>query len=64
MSVRRQLSDEKWARVKACLECTSNLPKQARRFATRYEKTLRHYAAVVAIGYAMLWLRIGAAPQG
>jgi hypothetical protein len=31
---------------------------QARRFATRYEKTLRNYAAVVAIGCALLWLRI------
>ncbi len=30
----------------------------ARRFATRYEKTLRNYAAVVAIGCALLWLRI------
>ena len=27
-------------------------------FATRYEKTLRNYAAVVAIGCALLWLRI------
>lgn len=40
------------------IECTFNLLKQARRFATRYEKTLRNYAAVVAIGCAMLWLRI------
>src|SRR6187549_2804076 len=29
--------------------------KQARRFATRYEKTLRNYVAVVAIGCALLW---------
>jgi transposase len=35
-----------------------SLLKQARRFATRYEKTLRNYAAVVAIGCALLWLRI------
>jgi hypothetical protein len=35
-----------------------DLLKQARRFATRYEKTLRNYAAVVAIGCALLWLRI------
>ncbi len=27
-------------------------------FATRYEKTVRNYAAVVAIGCALLWLRI------
>jgi transposase len=40
------------------IECTFNLLKQARRFATRYEKTLRNYAAVVAIGWALLWLRI------
>jgi transposase len=40
------------------VECTFNLLKQARRFATRYEKTLRNYVAVVAIGCAMLWLRI------
>jgi putative transposase len=40
------------------VECTFNLLKQARRFATRYEKTLRNYAAVVALGCAVLWLRI------
>lgn len=40
------------------VECTFNLLKQARRFATRYEKTLRNYAAVVALGCMFLWLRI------
>jgi transposase len=40
------------------VECTFNLLKHARRFATRYEKTARNYAAVVAIGCATLWLRI------
>lgn len=45
-------------KARAEVECTFNLLKQARRFATRYEKTLRNYAAVVAIGCAMLWLRI------
>ena len=40
------------------IECTSSLLKQARRFATRYEKTRRFYAAVVALGCALLWLRI------
>jgi transposase len=44
--------------ARAEIECTFSLLKQARRFATRYEKTLRNYAAVVAIGCAMLWLRI------
>ncbi len=39
--------------------CNAVIPlKQARRFATRYEKTLRNYAAVVAIDCALLWLRI------
>jgi transposase len=37
---------------------TFNLLKQARRFATRYEKTLRNYTAVVALGRAQLWLRL------
>jgi transposase len=40
------------------VECTFNLLKQARRFATRYEKTLRNYRAVVTLGCALLWLRI------
>jgi len=40
------------------IECTFCLLKQARRFATRYEKTLRNYGAVVTIGCALLWLRI------
>ena len=40
------------------IECTFNLLKQARRFATRYEKTIRNYAAVVALGCMLLWLRI------
>jgi len=40
------------------IECTFSLLKQARRFATRYEKTIRNYAAVVALGCALLWLRV------
>lgn len=44
--------------ARSAVECTFNLLKQARRFATRYEKTLRNYSAVVSIGCAMLWLRI------
>jgi transposase len=44
--------------ARAEVECTFNLLKQARRFSTRYEKTLRNYAAVVAIGCALLWLRV------
>jgi transposase len=45
-------------KARSAVECTFNLLKQARRFATRYEKTMRNYTAVVAIGCAMLWLRI------
>jgi transposase len=44
-------------KARSAVECTFNLLKQARRFATRYEKTLRNYVAVVAIGCAILWLR-------
>lgn len=50
--------DAELYKARSAVECTFNLLKQARRFATRYEKTLRNYAAVVAIGCAMLWLRI------
>ena len=50
--------DAELYKARAEVECTFSLLKQARRFATRYEKTLRNYAAVVAIGCAMLWLRI------
>lgn len=45
-------------KARSDIECTFNLLKQARRFATRYEKTLRNYTAVVALGCALLWLRI------
>jgi transposase len=50
--------DKELYKARSAVECTFNLLKHARRFATRYEKTLRNYAAVVAIGCAMLWLRI------
>jgi transposase len=50
--------DQELYKARAEVECTFSLLKQARRFATRYEKTLRNYAAVVAIGCALLWLRI------
>lgn len=50
--------DKELYKARSEIECTINLLKQARRFATRYEKTLRNYAAVVAIGCALLWLRI------
>ena len=49
---------ESYTKARSEVECTFNLLKQARRFATRYEKTLRNYAAVVAVGCAILWLRI------
>jgi len=50
--------DKELYKARVEVECTFSLLKQARRFATRYEKTLRNYAAVVAIGCALLWLRI------
>jgi transposase len=50
--------DKELYKARSEIECTFNLLKQARRFATRYEKTRRNYAAVVAIGCALLWLRI------
>ena len=50
--------DTELYKARSEIECTFSLLKQARRFATRYEKTLRNYAAVVAIGCAFLWLRI------
>jgi transposase len=52
------LFDKHLYKARSAVECTFNLLKQARRFATRYEKTLRNYSAVVAIGCALLWLRI------
>jgi transposase len=42
--------DKEMYKARSAVECTF---KQARRFATRYEKTLRN-----AIGCALLWLRI------
>lgn len=50
--------DKDLYKARSEVECTFSLLKQARRFATRYEKTLCNYAAVVAIGCALLWLRI------
>ncbi len=50
--------DKELYKARSEIECTFSLLKQARRFATRYEKTLRNYASVVAIGCSLLWLRI------
>ena len=50
--------DQELYKARSEIECTFNLLKQARRFATRYEKTMRNYAAVVSLGCALLWLRI------
>jgi transposase len=50
--------DKELYKARSAIECTINLLKQARRFAIRYEKTLRNYVSVVAIGCALLWLRI------
>jgi transposase len=53
-----KLYDKQLYKSRSEIECTFNLLKQARRFATRYEKTQRNYAAVVALGCALLWLRV------
>jgi transposase len=45
-------------KARSTIECTFTLIKRARRFATRYDKTLRNYQAVLALGCALLWLRI------
>jgi transposase len=50
--------DRELYKARSEVECCFNLLKQARRFATRYEKTARNYASVVAIGCALLWLRL------
>jgi len=50
--------DKELYKARSEVECTFNRLKQARRFATRYEKTLRNYAAMVAIGCSVLWLRV------
>ena len=50
--------DAELYKARSEIECTFSLLKQARRLATRYEKTLRNYAAVVALGCAFLGLRI------
>lgn len=50
--------DTELYKARSAVECAFNLLKQARRFATRYEKTLRNYLSVVALGCALLWLRI------
>ena len=55
---RRIPYDRDLYKARSEVECTFSLLKQARRFATRYEKTLRNYTAVVALGCALLWLRI------
>jgi transposase len=54
----RRPYDRELYKARSEIECTFSLLKQAGRFATRYEKTLRNYAAVVAIGCALLWLRL------
>lgn len=50
--------DKEKYKARSEVECTFGLLKQARRQATRYEKTLRNYASVVALGCIWLWLRI------
>lgn len=50
--------DKELYKARSEVECTFNIMKQARRFATRYEKTLRNYSAFVLLGCCLCWLRI------
>ena len=50
--------DAELYKARSAVECTFALFKQARRFATRYEKTLRNYTAVVLLCCIKCWLRI------
>jgi len=50
--------DKELYKARSAIECTFNLLKQSRRLATRYEKTLRNFASIVALGCALCWLRI------
>lgn len=54
----RPYYDKDMYKERHAVECTFGLFKQARRFATRYEKTLRNYAAVVLLSCIKAWLRI------
>ena len=55
---RKVAYDKEIYKARSDIECSFSLLKQARRFATRYEKTLRNYTAVVALGCALIWLRV------
>jgi transposase len=50
--------DKEMYKARSLVECTFSLFKQARRFATRYEKTLRNYTAMVTLCCIRCWLRI------
>ncbi|WP_425394823.1 IS5 family transposase [Chondromyces crocatus] len=50
--------DQHLYKERAAVECTFNLLKGARRLATRYEKTVRNYAAIVTLACVLCWLRI------
>jgi len=50
--------DKDLYRARSGVECAFNMLKQMRRFATRYEKTLRNYSAVVTLACIRMWMRI------
>jgi transposase len=54
--IRRIPYDKDLFKARYEVECTINHFKQARRFATRYEKTLRNYAAIVTLSCILCWL--------
>jgi transposase len=44
-------------KARSAIECTIRLLKEGRRFATRYEKTMRNYSAIVTVSCILCWLR-------
>lgn len=50
--------DKEMYKARSEVECTFGLLKQFRALATRYDKTMRNYASVVALACSWLWLRI------
>ena len=50
--------DKEKDKARSEVECTLGRLKQFRALATRYDKTMRNYASVVALACIWLWLRI------
>lgn len=48
--------DKRLYRIRYRIECFFHRLKRARRIATRYEKTARHYLALLHLACALIWL--------